>query len=276
MRPPFPDRRFSRLQSATESETLCAADCDFAIDRRRGKFTGRRCRWQRTIVRTRLTRRIRSTRHGPSRPVDRFRHPGLTAVGRLKGLLPCWWAAAELRPWWAQEVANMAVAYPSFGPLVRHRHRDFARLIASARARTSNGEGMAGPETVRERVEREECGGLVITWRGVITPFLAGMPFGETQAIVADLDEDRQVRVMADGVLAHYEGCGGRHQPRPQFRLGRALHESFRIEIAYRRPPGCPIARSIWPRIDRHHPSGPPPHLLNTIDAVCVVFSADR
>jgi hypothetical protein len=169
----------------------------------------------------------------------------------------------------------MAVAYPSFRPVVRRRHRDFATLIASVGARGGNGEGMAGPETERERVEREQCGALVLTWRGVITPFPAGMPLEETQAIVADLDEDRQVRVMADGVLAHYERCGGKHQPRPEFRLGCVLHESFTIEIAYRRPPGCPIARSIYPRIDRHHPSGPPPHLLNTIDALCVLFHSD-
>jgi hypothetical protein len=47
------------------------------------------------------------------------------------------------------------------------------------------------------------------------------------------------------------------------------------VEITYRRPPGCPIARSLSPRIDALHPLGPPPHLFNDIDALCVLFAAD-
>jgi hypothetical protein len=101
------------------------------------------------------------------------------------------------------------------------------------------------------------------------------MSLEEIQAIISDLDEDRQVRVMAEGGLAHYDACGGTHRPRPALRLHRVLRGSFTIEVAYRKAPGCPIARSLSPRIDRHHPSGPPPHLLNTIDALCVVFPAD-
>ncbi len=130
-------------------------------------------------------------------------------------------------------------------------------------------------EVERERVEREQCGELVLAWRGVIVPFPVGMSLKEIQAIISDLDEDRPVRVMADGGLAHYEACGGTHRPRPGLRLHRVLDGAFTIEIVYRKAPGCPIARSLSPRIDRHHPSGPPPHLLNTIDALCVVFPAD-
>jgi len=180
-------------------------------------------------------------------------------------LLRCWWGVAELGPWWAWEVENMAVAYPSFRSVVRRRYQHPLRVL-----------GENGPEIAREQVEREQCGEYVRTWRGAITPFPIEMPLAETQAIVADLAEDRDVRVLANGALAHYEDCGGTHQPHREFQLARPLRGVFMVEIAYRRPPGVPIARSLSPRIDQHHPLGPPPHLLNTIDALCVVFPADR
>jgi len=183
----------------------------------------------------------------------------------FENLPRCWWAAAELTPWLAWEAEDMAIGYPSFRSIVRRRHQDFRRML-----------GASGPETGREQVEREHCGEFVRTWLGSITPFPADMPLADVQAIVADLAEDRPVRVMADGALAHDEHCGGTHQPAREFRLARPLYGVFTVEIAYRRPPGCPIARSISPRIDRHHPLGPPPHLLNSIDAFCVLFPTDR
>jgi len=220
------------------------------------------------------TPHTRSTRRGPSHPVDLFPRLGLTGTASWDGLLPCWWAAAQLRPWWAQEVASMEVAYPSFRPLVRRRHQDLWRVVAAS-ASSARYDVLAAPESERERVERDECGELVLAWRGSITPFPTGMSFEEVQAILADLDEDLPVRILADGAVAHYEVCGGKHSPRPGLRLRRVLEGTFRIEIAYRRRPGCPIARSLWPRINRHHPSGPPPHLLNAIDALCILFPAD-
>lgn len=215
-----------------------------------------------------------SIRPGPSLPVDLFALPGLTGAGSWDGLLPCWWADAALRHWWPQEVANMVVGYPLMKPSVRRRHRELTRIIAAAGPGRRSHE-LEGPESERERVEREQCGPLVLTWRGPLTPFSAGMPLEEVQAIVADLDEDRAVRVLADGALAHYEKCAGKHAPRPGLRLKRVLQGTFEVEIAYRRPPGCPISRTISPRINRHHTSGPPPHLLNAIEALCVLFPAD-
>jgi len=182
----------------------------------------------------------------------------------LEGLLPSWWAAVELRHWRAQEAADMTVGYPSFESVVRRRHRPFEHFL-----------GPSTGESPRERVEREQCGEFVLTWQGSISPFPSGMRVEEIQAIVTDLDEDRPVRVLADGVLAHDEDCRGSHRPRTEFRLQRPLHGAFKIEIAYRRPPGVPVARSIAPRINQHHQSGAPPHLLNTIDALCVLFPAD-
>jgi len=185
-----------------------------------------------------------------------------------------WWATMQERPWWEREVTAMRLAYPSFKSAVRRRHRDpmtvFA-AVASGRAYDAGEEA----QTPRERVECNQCGEFVMAWQGTITPFPDGMSLEEIQALVVDLDEDRPVRVMVDGALAHYERCGGKHFPRPGLRLGRPLTGSFEIEIAYRRPPGFPIARSLRPRIDWHHPSGPPPHLLNDIDALCVLFPAD-
>jgi hypothetical protein len=166
----------------------------------------------------------------------------------------------------------MQAGYPGFRLIARRRHRELARVL---QASANGGQEKSPARSERERVEHEQCGELVLAWRGVMAPFPADMSGEEIQAIVSDLDEDRPVRVMADGVLAHYEACGGKHRPRPGLRLARVLRGAFSIEIAYRRPPGCPIARSLWPRIDRHHPSGPPPHLLNTIDALCVLFPAD-
>jgi hypothetical protein len=168
----------------------------------------------------------------------------------------------------------MGSAYPSFVAAVRRRHRDPGRIIVAV-TQGMKPQWDRDHESGRERVEREQCGEFVMAWRGTISPFHHGTGLDETQAIVTDLDEDRRVRVMADGTLAHYEHCGGTHVPRPELRLGRYLVGSFQIEIAYRRPPGCPIARSLRPRIDRHHPNGAPPHLLNDIDALCVLFPAD-
>lgn len=197
--------------------------------------------------------------------MDRFGRLGLTeATDVFDDLLRSWWDTAERLSWRAQEVANMQVAYPSFDPIIRRRHTDWRRVA-----------GWNGPETARERLEREHCGELILAWRGPITPFPCDMSLTEVQAIIADLDEDRPVRLMADGVLAHYGSCGGTHQPRPEFRLVRPLHGTFNIEIAYRRPPGCPIARSRWPRIDQNHPLGPPPHVFTEIDVLCVLFPAD-
>lgn len=159
----------------------------------------------------------------------------------------------------------MAVGYPSFRLMVRRRYRDPRRVL-----------GESFPETARERVERQQCGEFVRAWEGSITPFCFEVPMAELQAIVADLAEDRAVRVLADGTLAHYEHCGGTHQPSHEFRLARPLRGTFKIEIAYRIPPGCPIARPLSPRIDSQHPLGPPPHLLNPIGALCVLFPADR
>jgi hypothetical protein len=182
----------------------------------------------------------------------------------LNDLPRCWWGAAEVSSWRGREVENMATAYPSFRSIVRRRYGDFLHVLDPR-----------GAETGREQVEREQCGEFVLTWRGGITPFPPGMPLAEIQAIVADLAEDRPVRILADGALAHYEHCGGTHQPRREFQLARPLSGAFMVEIAYRRPPGCPIARSLSPRIDLNHPLGPPPHLLNTIGALCVLFPAD-
>jgi hypothetical protein len=167
----------------------------------------------------------------------------------------------------------MRAGYPGFRPVVRRRHRELGRVVTEPGVDGSHASSQW--EVERERVEREQCGELVLAWRGVIVPFPVGMSLKEIQAIISDLDEDRPVRVMADGGLAHYEACGGTHRPRPGLRLHRVLDGAFTIEIVYRKAPGCPIARSLSPRIDRHHPSGPPPHLLNTIDALCVVFPAD-
>jgi len=239
--------------------------------RREGQWLPPPRRTARNIL---VIQNIPSTRRGLSRPVDRFARLAPTAAGSLVDLPPCWWATAELRPWWEREVANMAMGYPSFISVVRRRHRDLGRIIAAV-ASVSGHDELRQDESERERIEREECGEFVLAWRGTITPFPIGTPFEELQAIVTDLDEDRPVRVMADGVIGHYTGCGGSHTPRPELRLGRTLHGGFQIEMAYRRPPGCPIARSIWPRINKDHPRGPPPHLLNNIDALCVLFPAD-
>src|SRR5438034_986778 len=126
----------------------------------------------------------------------------------------------------------MAVGYPAFTSVVRRRHRELSRVVAGIER---GHDGVVGLESPRERVEREQCGEFALTWRGPISPFPAGMSFEEIQAIIADLDEDRPVRVMTDGVLAHYEGCGGTHVPRPGLRLGHTLYGAFLVEIAYRR-----------------------------------------
>jgi hypothetical protein len=248
----------------------------------KGLRTGRSLKWPRTIIRTIRTpilptRRIRSTHRGLSRPAESCTHLGPTGLGEVAEVrdLPLnWWATAQVSPWWEWEVTTMGLAYPSFTCAVRRCHRDPTRIIAAVASGSEYG-GWDEAHTPRERVEREQCGEFVLTWRGAITPFPDRMPLEETQAIVADLDEDRPVRVMTDGALAHYEHCGGKHLPRPELQLGRPLVGAFQIEIAYRRPPGCPIARSLWPRIDQHHRNGPPPHLLNDIDALCVLFPAD-
>ena len=255
------------LQSAGQCATIGPTSCAIAIDGRLGKSTGRRPKWQSKIARhipltprTRSIRRIRSPLAGPFGPL------GPTETSDMLEDLPhCWWAATELEPWRKWEAEDMAVGYPSFRLIVRRRYQDFRRVL-----------GAKGPETGREQVERQQCGEFVRVWQGPITPFPPEMPMAEVQAIVADLAEDRPVRVLADGALAHYEHCGGTHQPRREFQMARTLHGVFKVEIAYRRPPGCPIARSLSPRINRDHPLGPPPHLLNTIDALCVLFPADR
>lgn len=168
----------------------------------------------------------------------------------------------------------MRIGYPGFPAHVRRRYRDPQRIIDTI-ALDRDCMTQEQPRTRREVVERDQCGEFVLTWRGTITPFLEGMDPEAIQAIIADLDEDRPVRVMVDGALAHCDDCGGKHSPRPELRLGRSLAGGFLIEIAYRRPPGCPIARSLSPHIDRYHPSGAPPHLLNDIAALCVLFPAD-
>jgi len=219
------------------------------------------------IRRTRSTPRGRNRREDPCTPLVP------TGINSLGDLSPCWWAAAELRPWWVREVADMGVAYPSFRPLVRRRHRELWSVVASRSPGRHH--VLVEPESDRERVERDQCGEFVLAWRGSITPFPSGMSFEEVQAIVADLDEDVPVRVLADGALAHYDECGGKHSPRPGLQLGQVPEGTFQIEIAHRRPPGCPIARSRWPRINRDHRRGPPPHLLNAIEALCILFPAD-
>lgn len=229
--------------------------------------------------RTRIhhTRPIRSIRRGPNRPAELSIRLGPMEPGEVDDMADLSlnaWETARLTPWWEREVTAMDSGYPSFTSIVRRRHRDPQRIIDTV-ALGRDCIAQEQPQTPREAVERDQCGEFVLAWKGTITPFREGMSLDGIQAIVADLDEDRRVRVMADGTLAHYEECGGTHVPRPEFRLERPLAGSFRIEIAYRRPPGCPIARSLEPRINWYHPSGHPPHLLNDIDALCVLFPAD-
>lgn len=172
----------------------------------------------------------------------------------------------------------MTWGYPSFRVVDRFRHQALPRIVAALCAGERRREVLETyPEDDRERVEREQCGDLIRTWRGSIVPFAPDASPEEIVKIVIDLDEDRPVRVLANGTLAHFEDCGGRHRVRPELRSERRLGGSFAIEIAYRVPPGHPIVRSLRPRITREaFPGGPPPHLLNNLEALCILFPADR
>lgn len=203
--------------------------------------------------------------------------------------LQSWWEAADHRDWTGWEVEAMKIGYPSFRRIIRRRYADprrflgwnipqstFCGFLDRLGCRFVEGLGWELPETFRERVEREECGEWVLAWRGKITPFPADMALPEIQMIVSDLSEGRPVRVDLDGTLRHYPQCGGTHRPAPQHRLQRRLRGTFSVELAHRIPPGLPIVRSLSPAVTASHPLGKPPHLLNGIEALCVIFPPDR
>lgn len=127
--------------------------------------------------------------------------------------------------------------------------------------------------------DRERCGPVVRTWRGMIQPFGEANDASEVEHILADLAADRIVYVTCEGLLRHDPDCHGDHGLHEDLRPGRRLDDQYRVEIAYRTPPGHPIVRSLQPEITKKvfpDATDQPPHLLQPLDALCILFPPNR